>query len=717
MVNLNDFDYSFLEGRKMLGVDLETYDPYLTAHGSEKARGASWVFNKGEVLCIGVYNPECRQSFCIDDKDKMIQFARQVLSDDKYVLIGVNIQYDAGWLMHLAGLTGKPKCHFLDVAFAEFHLSEYSQYSLDFLAKKYLNEGKKKTALEDWALKQGYSGDFRKYLKDAPKDLLADYVMSDADQPVRIWEKQRPLLEADNIIQPFYLDCELIPIIVAMKIAGLKVDTDLKKKTYDEITEVYTEKFEEFKKKYGDVNFNSSKQIAALFDRLDIPYFYKITIKDEGDADEVAKKVRENSGLPFRARKGVIFCRVDAKMQARHCALLESYGHKFISSPSIDKKDLERIAATNPVANEIAELKHCSSILSKILGSEYDRFIDDNGYIHADYSLTKDDESGAKSGRMSSSNPNAQQIPSKGKLFEDTPHEIKLGEVCRALFVPAHDNAWVVKADMSQCEYRLLAHYSCGEGSEKVKREFNENRHTDYHQFVVDLTGLSRKYAKNLNFGLLYGMGSGGMQEAFGWTKEHCDELREKYFSKMPFVPTTVQHIGDVCLKRAEGKKYRNGRCVYCIKGSGYIRSIAGRKLRMETANDTFKMPNRLMQGGNADVTKRALYLADKEGLFEVLGYNLVLVHDEITYTCPKTVEGVKAMLRLEEIMEGCFASKLSVPLLAEPSLGKDWGNQRIEVLLNDDNSHKIVLDEEKVIADNLTTAEEVFEVLNAQTL
>ena len=132
--------------------------------------------------------------------------------------------------------------------------------------------------------------------------------------------------------------------------------------------------------------------------------------------------------------------------------------------------------------------------------------------------------SGTKTGRLSSDSPNGQQIPSKGKLFEGTDHELEIVPLCREMFVP-DKNCWALKIDYSQIEYRLLMHFAVGfmAVAKKAIQEtillFNKDPHTDYHQFVCDISGLSRKYAKNLNFGIMYGMQLNTMLETFGWDR------------------------------------------------------------------------------------------------------------------------------------------------------------------------------------------------------
>ena len=117
------------------------------------------------------------------------------------------------------------------------------------------------------------------------------------------------------------------------------------------------------------------------------------------------------------------------------------------------------------------------------------------------------------------------------------------------MFVP-DKNCWALKIDYSQIEYRLLMHFAVGytaiarKAIQDTITLFNKDSHTDYHQFVCDISGLSRKYAKNLNFGIMYGMQLNTMLETFGWDRSKGEELWEVYHSAMPFVKDTLDAVG-----------------------------------------------------------------------------------------------------------------------------------------------------------------------------
>ena len=184
--------------RRLIGLDCETYDPML------KTAGWSWKYGKGYILntalyfededrvevIAGINNENCPY----DSYERKIGNNKiyTLLTDPDVSIVGANLQYDIGWLLHEYGMsTYDVKCRFIDVLQAESILNEFDIHSLESVSWKYLKYGKTKDRIEDWVHENiSTKGDFRKYLKDAPWDLLCEYVKGDAKNPVKIWRKQ-----------------------------------------------------------------------------------------------------------------------------------------------------------------------------------------------------------------------------------------------------------------------------------------------------------------------------------------------------------------------------------------------------------------------------------------------------------------------------------------------------------------------------------------------
>lgn len=280
------------------------------------------------------------------------------------------------------------------------------------------------------------------------------------------------------------------------------------------------------------------------------------------------------------------------------------------------------------------------------------------GVAHVyDLVLAHEDHSFAASSHLTHncSSPNLQQIPSYDSKEKDD-FKRWYTKLCRELFLPEEDHWWL-KIDYSQIEYRFMAHFACNAGpddtsADDVRRTYNENPYTDYHEMIQELTGLPRKLAKNLNFGVGYGMGKGHMSEFFGWTPDYCDEVLTTYHSRAPFVKATMNAVS------------MKGRA------QGFVRTFLKRRSRLTDPRKAYILFCRLCQGSAADLTKQAMVNAWKAGIFDVLPLHLT-VHDELDNSMPKTLAGIEAGAELKYMMENALT--LRVPIIAEAEYGDNW--------------------------------------------
>ena len=256
---------------------------------------------------------------------------------------------------------------------------------------------------------------------------------------------------------------------------------------------------------------------------------------------------------------------------------------------------------------------------------------------------------------------NCQQIPSKNgiKIHDDDGKEIeiKFPKITRALF-RASKGCVFGKIDYGQIEYRYICNIACGESGKEVRRQYALNPHLDFHQYVVDLTGLDRKYAKNMSFGVSFGMGLPSMAENFGWTLEHAQEISDQYHAHMPFVAPTLALVGDVA------------------KDKGYIRTAYKAKARLKDKKKAYSMLNRYTQESGAESMKLSIRQSYQEGVFERLKTSNV-VHDELNFPyLEPTEEQMIDLYRMAEIMR-TSTPNLRVPLEASPELGDNWANTK----------------------------------------
>lgn len=651
--------------RRLVGLDIETHDPLL------KTAGWSWKYGQGYILNTALYyedtdevkviagqhNDNCPYSYLA--REQYNKEIKNLLKDPEVSIVGANLQYDIGWLLYEYGMTTYDvKCRFIDVLQAESILNEFDVHSLEEISWKYLKYGKTKDRIEDWVHENiSTKGDFRKYLKDAPWDLLCEYVIGDAKNPVKVWHKQLTLLKQQDLCERCKLEFDCILPTLQMTMNGMPFDNEQRKKNLAELIEIRDMLKDEFMEKYDVTNFNvnSSKSIASLCDKLGIPYRCKITLKgykaerfnDYRDTDAACEKAKKLVSS-FRFVKSVPVAYVPSELAERTCDLLFEEGFMFTCSPNVDKKFFASQRENYEVIANIADWKQANGIISKILGDDYERFVCPDGKIRPQFKITD-----TVSFRYSSVSPNFQQLPSKNGI-KTADREFSFPDKIRTLCY-APKGCIFGKIDYGQIEYRLICNIACGESGEEVRRQFRENPKLDFHQYVVDLTGLSRKYAKNMSFGVSFGMGLKSMAETFGWTMEKAEEISSQYNDHMPFVQPTLALVGDVAVQR------------------GYIKTVLGSHARLPNPNKKYTMLNRYTQGSGAECLKASIVQAYKEGVWERLKVANT-VHDELNMPyVPVTKQGVIDLYRMAEIMR--TAVPLRVPLEASPEIGSDWKN------------------------------------------
>ena len=663
--------------KRLIGLDIETVDPLL------KTSGYSWKYGQGKVLCTalyyedtdeikvmaGLHNENC--PFDLIDRECDNKEIMDLLTDSNVCIVGANLQYDIGWLLYEYRMsTYDVKCSFVDVLQAEAILDEFGVHSLESVSQKYLKYGKNKDRLEYW-IRENVSkkGDFREHLKDAPWDMLVEYVYGDAKNPVKVWRKQLTLLKEQDLCKRAKLEFDCILPTLQMTMYGLPIDVEQKKKNLAFLTEAIEKLHKEFLDEYKLSNFRvtASRDIAAFLDQRNIPYKYKITLTGfdgvrfrNGDETDNAYSNAKKIVTQFRLMKGKPVAFVPKEMAERTCDLLRDEGYMFNASPNVDKKYFESKREAYPEVALIADWKLATGIVSKFLGTKYNRFLTKNfkgeDCVKPQFKITD-----TISFRYSSNMPNGQQIPSKGGFTlhkaDGTEEEVSFPKLTRALFT-ASSGCVFGKIDYGQIEYRLICNIACGESGEEVRRQYAENPHMDFHQYVVDLTGLSRKYAKNMSFGVSFGMGLPSMAENFGWTMEKAEEISEAYHRHMPFVAPTLALVGDVAKER------------------GYIKTVYGSHARLRDKKKAYTMLNRYTQGSGGECLKSSIVQAYKEGIWERLR-TANTVHDELNF--PYLVPTEECMIdfyRMAEIMRTSVKG-LRVPLEAEIELGENWASTK----------------------------------------
>jgi DNA polymerase-1 len=289
-----------------------------------------------------------------------------------------------------------------------------------------------------------------------------------------------------------------------------------------------------------------------------------------------------------------------------------------------------------------------------------------NGVIHTSFHQLKSDQGGTVSGRLSSSKPNLQQIPIR---------DPELGPLLRSMFIAEPYKRWY-KYDWSQIEFRLAIHHA-GRlklyGAQTVIEQYHNDPTTDYHAVVAAITHLPRAAAKNINFGIIYGLGLVELAKQLGVDIDTASSMYYDYMRRIPFV------------------KQLRDRAMDAANRFGYIQTLSGRYRRFDIWEKggyyfneripggkrafTHKALNARLQGDAADIMKQAMVAAWQAGLFDqdALGAPHLTVHDELDGSFELTSRCREALRELKYLMETCVT--LGVPLRVDCESGVNWGN------------------------------------------
>jgi len=356
-----------------------------------------------------------------------------------------------------------------------------------------------------------------------------------------------------------------------------------------------------------DLVHNNLQLIKSVFQmesegiHVDLDYCKTAQQQHNDRVSEIAKYIEELTQSKFKA--GPKWLGEVLHAQGIHLPLSDK------GNPIMDKKSLEKIP--NAIAALVLEMrdeeKHASFY------STFKRFTDRNGVVHPSYRLT-----GTDTGRFSCSDPNLQQVPKEEKATE-------AGHTVRGAFY-VEDDFILVSIDYDQMEYRLMADYAAEMGMiEAIKGGL------DPHTYVANMMGVDRKYAKTLNFGLLYGMGLAKLGESLGVSMDQARELKNRYYSELPKVRTLTRQIMDVAA------------------GRGYIKNYYGRRYFCDDPKWAYKFPNYLIQGTGADIVRHVIprISYQLEGMKSKL---LLQVHDELILKIHRSEVGI--VPELKRIME-----------------------------------------------------------------
>ena len=625
-------EFPNLAGAAVISFDTETKE-------TDFEHGPGWGRNKGHIIgfslaAIGRDGSRGKWYFPVRhefepqynlDPASCFAWLKTQLETPHIPKVGANLLYDIGWLtsenIYVSG-----ELH--DVQFAEALLNEDGEVNLEYLGQKYAGVGKESETLYCW-LAEAYGGDAspkqRENLFRAPARLVGAYAESDADLPLRVLEKQWPIIQAEGLSDVYRMECDSIYLLTRMRLTGVNIDLAAAERLYVELAGDIQKLNLQLHEQTGVwANVDSSGDLARVFDAAGIPY--------------------------KRTAKG---------------------------APSFTKDFLKTVE--HPIADLVREIREHSKIRNTFIRS-YILESNVNGRVHCQFHPLRGDDGGTRSGRFSSDKPNLQNIPVRSKL----------GKRVRTLFIPdAGHMAWE-KDDYSQIEYRFLAHFAVGDGADMVRDRYSQDPKTDYHEMTQELVKLianmliERKPIKNINFGLLYGMGEAKLARQIGIAMKIAKEIFKAYHQGNPYVKATMDAAANEAQMRGFVKTILGRRSRFNLWEPRQInyeqRAIAlphDAALRAYGADiqraHTHKAINRKLQGSAADIIKKGMHRCWKEGVFDVIGVPKLQVHDELDFSVIDDSPAQREAYRyMRYVLEN--AIELRVPVIVDSGRGPNWG-------------------------------------------
>ncbi len=516
----------------------------------------------------------------------------KLLAGYKPLLYGHNLKFDTQVLETHGIPVGKLTC---DTMVASYVLNpSRNSHGLKDLALELL--GEQMTSIDKLIGK----GIKRISMDAVPIEEAAPYACADADMTFRLAEKLEPELKEKGLGPLFYeMEMPLVKILAAMERVGTRIDrpylTELGREMRTQADRIEQEVY----KIAGETfNINSPKQLSTiLFEKLKLPVIRKTKTGFSTD-EEVLVKLSEQHPLP---------------------------------KSLIDYRELQKMIST-----------YVEGLLEAARGPE-DR-------IHTSFNQTV-----AATGRLSSSNPNLQNIPIRTEL----------GRKIRQAFVPKA--GWTfLSADYSQIDLRMLAHISEDETMCNAFRK-GEDIHTATACEIFgitpkDMTPEVRRVAKSINFGIVYGISAFGLAQQLGIPVEEADAHIKRYFERYPGVKAWIERT----LKEA--------------RQTGYVKTLLGRIRylpEIQSQNGSMRgfaertAMNTPIQGTSADVIKLAMIkLSEAQGTGQWKGNMLVQVHDELLFEIPPA-DLASSQSKIKELME--TAIPLRIPVVVDLKTGANW--------------------------------------------
>lgn len=509
--------------------------------------------------------------------------------------VGQNIKFD---ILALRKYGIRVKGPLFDTMLAHYLLNPELRHGMDYLAETYLKY--KTVPIEDLI---GPKGKKQASMRTVPIEQIKEYAAEDADVTLRLKHYFAPLLKQEGLESLFFeMEMPLIYVLAEMEATGVKLDTNALKQS----SEVLSQQLSTLEESIYDLagqsfNINSTKQVGEiLFDKLKL--------------DEKAKKTKTG-------------------------------GY------STSEEVLEKIRGKHPIVDKLLEYRGIKKLLSTYIDALPALIHPETGKIHTSFN-----QAVTATGRLSSTNPNLQNIPVRDEL----------GREIRKAFIADDDDCIFFSADYSQIELRLMAHLS---NDPHMVEAFCSG--ADIHAAtaakiygipVEEVTSDMRRKAKTANFGIIYGISVFGLSERLSIPRAESKELIDGYFQTYPRIKEYMEES------------------IRVAKEKGYVETLFKRKRFLPDINSHNAIVrgyaernaiNAPIQGSAADIIKLAMIRIHQRFEAEHLKSRMILqVHDELNFNVRK-----EEFDRVKEIVLGCMEHvlQLRVPLIADCGEGKNW--------------------------------------------
>lgn len=509
--------------------------------------------------------------------------------------VGQNIKFD---ILALRKYGVRVKGPLFDTMIAHYLLNPELRHGMDYLAETYLKY--KTVPIEDLI---GPKGKKQASMRTVPIEQIKEYAAEDADVTLRLKHYFAPLLKQEDVETLFFeMEMPLIYVLAEMEATGVKLDTEALKQSSEVLSQQLIVLEQSIYELAGQTfNINSTKQVGEiLFDKLKL--------------DEKAKKTKTG-------------------------------GY------STSEEVLEKIRGKHPIVGKLLEYRGIKKLLSTYIDALPALIHPETGKIHTSFN-----QAVTATGRLSSTNPNLQNIPVRDEL----------GREIRKAFIADDDDCIFFSADYSQIELRLMAHLS---NDPHMVEAFCSG--ADIHAAtaakiygipVEEVTSDMRRKAKTANFGIIYGISVFGLAERLGIPRAESKELIDGYFQTYPRVKEYMEES------------------IRVAKEKGYVETLFKRKRFLPDINSHNAVVrgyaernaiNAPIQGSAADIIKLAMIHIHQQFEAEHLKSRMILqVHDELNFNVRK-----EEFDRVKEIVLDCMEHvlQLRVPLIADCGEGKNW--------------------------------------------